>query len=149
MKRTKVIILCLFTMLLAGCDKTKTVVKPDEFVEIMSSFKLDIEDKTEEVDYADALYRVNSDRYDFTYIDGKKKYDIEGLFVDQCKNVIDSIGNDTYKQDIGSGSNWAKLEITTEEKYYYVSWVGDTYIYIKGLVGDAETFREIIKKLGY
>lgn len=149
MKRIKVIMLCIFTMLVAGCDKTKTAVKPNEFVEIMSSFKMNIQDKTKEVDYADALYRLDSSTYDFIYIDGKKKYDIEGLFVDQCKNVIDDIGSDTYKQDIGSGSNWAKLEITTEENYYYVSWIGDTYIYVKGLIGDAETFRKIIKELGY
>lgn len=149
MKKSKVILLCLFTLLVAGCDKAKTAVKPNEFVDIISSFKMNIQDKTEEVDYADALYRIDSNTYDFIYIDGKKKYDIEGLFVDQCKNVIDDVGSDTYKQDIGSGSNWAKLEITTEDNYYYVSWIGDTYIYVKGLIGDATTFRKIIKELGY
>lgn len=151
MKRTKLLILCLFTILVAGCSDTKTTVKPEEFTKVMSEYKLNIQDQTESVDYADAIYRVDSNTYDFIYIDGKKKYDIEGLFVDQCKNVIDDIGTgtDTYKQDIGSGSNWAKLEITTEDTYYYVSWIGDTYIYIKGVVGDADYFREIIKKLGY
>ncbi|MDE5630841.1 MAG: hypothetical protein K2G03_04880 [Bacilli bacterium] len=151
MKRTKVLILCLFTLLIAGCSDTKTTVKPDEFLSVMGEFKLDVQDQTETVDYADAIYRVNSDTYDFIYIDGKKKYDIEGLFVDQCKNVVDDIGTGigTYKQDTGSGSNWAKLEITTEDTYYYVSWIGDTYIYIKGLIADADMFRNIIKELGY
>lgn len=151
MKFAKLLILCLFTLVLAGCSNTKSVVKPEDFVKVMNEMKLEIQDQTESVDYADAIYRVDSSTYDFIYIDGKKKYDIEGLFVDQCKNVIDDIGTgtDTYKQDIGSGSNWAKLEITTEETYYYVSWIGDTYIYIKGLVGDADYFRKIIKELGY
>ena len=149
MRRIKVIILCLFMMFVAGCDKTKTAVKPDDFVKTIGEFKIDLQDKTDEVDYADAIYRLNSDTYDFIYIDGKKKYDIEGLFVDQCKNVIDDIGGNTYKQDVGSGSNWAKLEITTEENYYYVSWIGDTYIYVKGNIADAEVFRKIIEKLGY
>lgn len=149
MKRAKILILCLFTLMVAGCSDTKSAVKPEEFVKVIGEFKLDVQDQTDSVDYADAIYRVNSNTYDFIYIDGKKKYDIEGLFVDQCKNVIDDIGNDTYKQDIGSGSNWAKLEITTEEAYYYVSWIGDTYIYIKGLVGDADNFRDMINKLGY
>ena len=149
MKKTKLLILCLFTLLLAGCSDTKSAVKPEEFTKVMSEMKLDIQDQTESVDYADAIYRIDSNTYDFIYIDGKKKYDIEGLFVDQCKNVIDDVGSDTYKQDTGSGSNWAKLEITTEERYYYVSWIGDTYIYIKGVVGDADYFRKIIKELGY
>lgn len=149
MKRLKVIVLCLFTMMAAGCDNTKTVIKPEEFREVIAGFNIDIQDKTDEVDYADAIYRLESDTYDFIYIDGKKKYDIEGLFIDQCKNVIDEIGNEAHKQDTGSGSNWAKMQITTEENFYYVSWIGDTYIYVKGKMADSTVFKEIIEKLGY
>lgn len=149
MKKLRVIFLCICTLMVAGCDKTKTAIKPEEFIQIIGEYNISLQDQTESVDYADAIYRLQSDTYDFIYIDGKKKYDIEGLFVDQCKNVIDEIGTATYTQDIGSGSNWAKLEITTESTYYYVSWIGDTYIYVKGSVSDASVFREIIEKLGY
>lgn len=149
MKKLRVILLCICTLMVAGCDKTKTAVRPEEFAKIIGEYKIEIQDQTSQVDYADTIYRLASDTYDFIYIDGKKKYDIEGLFVDQCKNVIDEIGSSTYKQDIGSGSNWAKLEITTEDAYYYVSWIGDTYIYVKGRIADADVFRDIIGKLGY
>lgn len=149
MKRVQLLILCVLMLAVFGCSKTKSAVKPEEFSKVLADFKLNLQDKTNEVDYADKVYRIDSETYDFIYIDGKKKYDIEGLFVDQCKNVLSEIGDATHKQDIGSGNNWSKLEITTEDKYYYVSWIGDTYLYIKGNLADAEMFRSIIDKLGY
>lgn len=149
MKRVKILLLCVFTVLTAGCDKTKTAIKPDNFKKVLAEFKLDLTDKTSEVDYADVAYRVDAKAFDFIFIDGKKKYDIEGLFVDECKNVIEEIGSNEYKQEIGSGTNWASLEITTEDTFYYVSWISDTYLYIKAPINRSSDMQKIVKKLGY
>lgn len=149
MKRAKILLLCFFTILTSGCDKTRSAIKPDAFQKVISEYKMNLVDKTKEIDYADVAYRIDAEAFDFVFIDGKKKYDIEGLFVDECKNVIDEIGSNEYEQKIGSGTNWAYLEITTEETFYYVSWISDTYLYIKAPINYSSEMKEIVGKLGY
>ncbi len=149
MKRAKLLLICVLTLLVSGCSKTRTAMEPDDFSKILSKYDYKLLDKTDTVDYADAAYIVNTDNFEFTYVNGKRKYDIEGLFVEECKNIVNMVGNKEYDKDLDSGENYAYLEIKTDETYYYVSWIDDTYIYVKAPIVREKKLKEIINELGY
>lgn len=149
MKKLKIILMCILTLFVTGCSKTRTALSPEEFSSILKDSNYKILDRTDTIDYADAAYVVNSDAYDFAFVKGKRKYDIEGLFIEECKNVMNDASNKEYEKDLDSGDNFAYLKITTDEKFYYVSWIGDTYLYIKAPITRRDEFENLLDKLGY
>lgn len=149
MKKIKLLLVCTLVLLASGCSKTREAVSPEKFSNILTSHNYKLLDKTDTVDYAEAAYVVNSEAIEFAYINGKRKYDIEGLFIEECKNVLNDVGSKEYDKDLGSGDNYAYLKITTDEKFYYVSWIDDTYLYIKAPVGRQDDLEGVLKELGY
>lgn len=149
MKKIKVLLICMLTLFVSGCSKTRTALEPDEFASVLDKFDYKVLDKTDTVDYADAAYYVNANDFEFVYVNGKRKYDIEGLFVEECKNVVNVIGQEEYDKNMDSGDNYAYLSITTENRFYYVSWIDDTYIYIKAPLNKKDKLEDILAKLGY
>lgn len=149
MKRVRILLLGLLCVLLTGCADTRKALSPDEFSETLKGLDYTVLDKTDTVDYADAAYYVNTDDFEFVYINGKRRYDIEGLFVEECKNMVSIIGSEEYEKDLHSGENYAYAKFTTKDNFYYVSWIDDTYIYIKASINEREDLEYIIEKLGY
>lgn len=149
MKKMKVLLICALTLLVSGCSKTRSALSPEEFSTILKDNNYKLLDKTDSIDYAEAAYLVNSEAFEFAFVNGKRKYDIEGLFIEECKNVLNDAGNKEYEKNLDSGDNYAYLKITTDEKFYYVSWIDDTYLYIKAPIGRQEELERLLDKLGY
>ncbi len=134
--------------MVSGCGKTKEALSGDEFVAKMSNLNYQLYDYTESLDYAKSAYKIVDDNYNFTYIEGNRKYDVEGLFVDECTNVYTALGEDNKPRTLG-GDNWTFLEGTTEDKYYYVSWIDNTYIYVEAPLSYRSEIESILKELPY
>ena len=82
------------------------------------------------------------------YVESKNVYDIEGVFLDECKNISGSLSEKgTYKSD--SGKNWAKFVAEDMGDYYYVVLVDNTYIYIKGKPESKERIQKFVDAIGY
>ena len=60
----------------------------------------------------------------------KKKYDVEGIFIDEYQNLFNEVG-EKYDKKLSSGKTWKSLMLKTDEKIYYISWISDSYIIIK------------------
>ena len=149
MKKIKVLLLMFLTVFMVGCgSEEKTVVEPTDYLNIIQNLGYTAEDHTSSFAYSEASYLINNNNMYVLYVKGKKKYDIEGLFLDECKNVY-NLAKEGYKEKTDGSDNWVSLEVKDNEKYYYVVYVDDTYLQIKADLAQEPYAKEIIEKLGY
>lgn len=133
---------------LCGCGAAKTTIDPSEIQRILEEAKFDVYDSTERVGYASkALYGVKGE-VKANYVKGDKKYDIQGIFLDECKNVYNRASTD-YKKETDGGDNWTYLIVTDDTKYYFVGWIEDTYIVIESPIDQEHIMNKLVKDLGF
>lgn len=148
MKFKYVIMSLLVVVLLCGCGGTKTSKDPSEIQSILESANFDVYDTTDQVGYADtALYGVKR-QVKANYVKGNKKYDIQGIFLDECKNIYNKVEADYKKEDNG-GDNWTYLIVTDSEHYYFVGWIEESYIVIESPVDQEKLMNNLVKDLGF
>ena len=149
MKKFKILILCLFAILVSGCSEIKSSIDGETFKEKAEGYKYVIQDITSQYAYAESSYLISNDNFKILYVEGKKKYDIEGIFIDECKNIFNTIGDVVYKDNVSGGTNWTSLSVTTDDTYYYVSWIDDTYIYASSSIDGKKNIEKFMDELGY
>lgn len=148
MKFKYVIMSLLVVVLLCGCGGTKTSKDPSEIQSILENANFDVYDTTDQVGYADtALYGVKG-QVKANYVKGNKKYDIQGIFLDECKNIYNKVEADYKKEDNG-GDNWTYLIVTDSEHYYFVGWIEDSYIAIESPADQEKLMNNLVKDLGF
>lgn len=148
MKKLKVIIFLIIALLCVGCTKNKVALSGSEFLDKMNDMKYKVHDYSDTIDYAISAYSLSDKDIELTYIEGKRRYDIEGLFIDECKNVLTQAGENAKKSTKG-GEKWTSMTVTTDDAYYYVSWIERTYIYVKTDLKHKTEVENIMKELGY
>lgn len=148
MKKLKIVFMSLMVVcLLCGCGK-KDVKDPTEIQSILENSNFEVYDTTDQVGYADrALYGIKG-QVKANYVKGNKKYDIQGIFLDECKNVYKKVTGDYSKEDNG-GDNWTYLIVKDSEKYYFVGWIEDTYIVIESPADQEKIINKLVKELGF
>lgn len=144
----KIIIVLLSVLLLAGCGQKKTSLADGEFTSLMTENGYQVYDDKDNFSFADHAYVVLESDLKVVFVEGKRKVDIEGIFVDQCNNVYNKVleGYDDIKK---SGSNWSTLKIIDSDNYYYISLVDDSYLYIEGSIDNERKIDKIIDLLNY
>lgn len=149
MKILKKLFLVLVVMcFLCGCGAPKVTKDPSEIQSVLEDAKFDVYDSTEQVGYASkALYGVKGE-VKANYVKGDKKYDIQGIFLDECKNVYNRASTD-YKKETDGGDNWTYLIVTDDTKYYFVGWIEDTYIVIESPIDQEHIINKLVKDLGF
>ncbi len=148
MKFKYVIMSLLVVVLLCGCGGTKTSKDPSEIQSVLENANFDVYDTTDQVGYADrALYGVKG-QVKANYVKGNKKYDIQGIFLDECKNIYNKVEADYKKEDNG-GDNWTYLIVTDSENYYFVGWIEDSYIAIESPADQEKLMNKLVKELGF
>ena len=148
MKTRRIIILIISIFCLCGCVKEKDALSASEFADTIDSLGYEIVDYKNQFSYAKAAYMVVADNISITYINGNRKYDVEGLFIDECRNVYDKAGEDIEEKTAG-GDNWTYLSVTNDDNFYYVSWIEDTYILVESSAEDKNVASKLIRELGY
>ena len=149
MKKIKVLMLILSVFLIVGCgEENKVVFMPREFLEISKNLGHSVEDYTSSFAYSDASYLISTNNFYVLYVKGKKKHDVEGLFLDECKNIYNT-AQEGYKEKTGGSDNWLSLEVKDSKNYYYAVYVEDTYINIKTDIANEDKAKELIEKIGY
>lgn len=152
-------------LLLTGCSSTKEAISGDKFVEVANSFYYYPKDITSYYDYSETAKFYNDKDISMTFIVGKRAYDIEGVFLDEVKNIYEKSGynvtesttqavvNTTTlsatKADITSGKNWQKVIITNADKFYCVSRIDDTYLEIEADISQKDNLIKFLDALGY
>lgn len=146
--KLKVLFVAVMIILVAGCAKDKEAITGSDFLEKAEEANYKMVDNTAAFDYAESVYSVSSKEFTMYFIDGKKSYDIKGLFLDECANIYKKM-TDEYDKTTTGGDNWTTLEIKTDKKYYYVSWVKDTYLYIEAPLAKEKELEKFVDSLGY
>lgn len=148
MKKLKLIGVSLFVLLFLCACGTKEAKTPSEIQSILESYKFEVYDSTEKVGYADtALYGIKG-QVKANYVKGNKKYDIQGIFLDECKNIYGKVSAGYEKQDNG-GDNWTNLTVTDDDNYYFVGWIEDSYIVIEAPKDQKKIMDSLVKDLGF
>lgn len=148
MNKIKVFILVLIVFLAVGCAEKKNVINPTEYYRIVTDLGYEIVDYTEDFDYSEATYVVQDNNFYVMYVKGKKRYDIRGLFLDECQNVYNK-AKDGYKESTDGNEQWLSLEIDDGKNYYYVVYVNDTYVYVETDIFNKGKAKELVEKIGY
>lgn len=147
MKKIKVVIILLFSFILVGCG-SKTSITGDTFASKMTEMNYSIKDVLSNYDYAVSAYNAYKDEVSVFFLKGKKKYDVEGIFIDEYQNLFSEVG-ENYDKKLSSGKTWTSLMLKTDEKVYYISWISDSYIIIKAPKNKTIEVEKVIKTLGY
>ncbi|MCH5166738.1 MAG: hypothetical protein J1F35_02485 [Erysipelotrichales bacterium] len=148
MKKLKVSILILSILLLVGCGSVKESVDPATLQSILRENKFEVYDATSQVGYAtSALYATRGD-IKVNFVKATKKYDVQGVFLDESRNIYSVVGAD-YKHESNGGKNWTYLVVTNETDYYFVGWIDDSYITVSAPIDQQKRMNNIVKELGY
>lgn len=147
MKKIKIVAILLFSFLLVGCG-SKSSITGDTFSSKMTEMNYSVKDVLSNYDYAVSAYNAYKDEVSVFFLKGKKKYDVEGIFIDEYQNIFSEIG-ENYEKKITSGKTWTSLMLKTDENIYYISWISDTYILIKAPRDKNNEVEKVVKTLGY
>lgn len=147
MRKIKFAIILLFSFILVGCG-SKNSITGDTFASKMTEMNYSIKDVLSNYDYAASAYNAYKDEVSVFFLKGKKKYDVEGIFIDEYQNLFNEVG-EKYDKKLSSGKTWKSLMLKTEEKVYYISWISDSYIIIKAPKDKTTEVEKVIKTLGY
>lgn len=148
MKKIKIVLIVLCLVFLTSCAKTKSSITGDKFKEIIENNEYKITDVSSNYDYAISAYNAYKDEVSIFFLKGKKKYDVEGIFIDEYQNIYSQVG-DKYEKKLTSGTSWTSLKLISDDKLYYLSWVDDSYIIITSLKNKENEVDKIINLLGY
>ncbi len=149
MKKFKYLFVILFiTVFLCGCGTTKSVPEPRDVQKVLEEYKFDVFDTTEQVGYSESALYATKGQVKANYVKGSKKYDIQGIFLDECKNIYKKVTANYKKKDDG-GKNWTNLTVTDDDKFYFVGWIEDSYIVIESPVDQEKLMKTMVKELGF
>ena len=148
MKKIKLFVLLITLVLLTGCKEIKVPYEPDDYIQILTEMQLPIDIRTEEFEYSEMTVLSSTNNFYALYMKGKRRYDIEGLFLDECRNVY-SEALEGYKKKTAGDDGWVSLEVEDDKHYYYVIYVEDTFLSIKTDAVNKAVARNLIEEMGY
>lgn len=141
-------ILIMSVLLLVGCSNAKEDIDPATVQSILESKNYKVYDLTGTVSYASKAIYASKLTAVINYVQGIKKYDVQGIFIDECTNVYSKAGSN-YEKKTDGGENWTYLIVTTDEDYYFVGWVSDSYITITASIEQEKAMNALAKELGF
>lgn len=149
MKKFKFLsIMLLIVFLLTGCGSTKKTIDDTIVQDVLEKYDYQVFDSSEKVGYAKSAYVGNKTSAKVNFVKGTKKYDIQGVFLDECKNVYTVAGTD-YEHTTKGGKNWTYLEVVNEKTFYFVGWVDDAYITLNVPIEQKRKAQNMVKELGF
>lgn len=148
MKRLKLLtILFIGIIILTGCSKAKKSITAVDFYNTADKAGLVLQDASNVYGLAKKAYQstINDYQYTIFFIEGNSISDMQNMFLDEAANIYSKTGLDKEtetvepgtlttkgaKKSTGSGKNWKSLEVSTEDRYYYVTFIDNTLLYIE------------------
>ena len=160
MKRIKLLtILLLSILIITGCTKKTSTC--DEFNRLAREQGFEVVDYTKAYGYANKAYQTSNDSHLAFFVEGKKQKEVQGIFLDEVKNIYVAAGvkskseRENSEEDQGpepiknGGDSWGTVEITTDDTYYYISYIKNTMLYIKCNISEKDKFVHIKDTMKY
>ena len=166
MKRFKLLtILFLGIIILSGCSTTKKSISAQDFYNAADKEGIVVSNASSVYGLAKKAYQsaVNDNRYTILFIEGDSISDMQNMFLDEASNIYNKTGlnkeaetvepgtltTKAAKKSIGDGKNWQSLEVTTDDRYYYVSYVDKTLLYIESDTSNKDKLIKIKDTIKY
>ena len=149
MKKIKILVLILLTLVLTGCgiERNKTKITGDEFKEYIEK-TYTVSNMKSQIAYAKSAYQVNENGIFLFFIEGNKEKDIEGLYLDEVQNITTGLGTE-FQDEINQGDNWVMVQALNDDSYFRITKVENTFLYGNADVKDRDKIDKIFKELGY
>lgn len=148
----RIITVCFISVLLfafSACSLTKTPITADEFSSKVTSWGYTVHDATKQYEGQTLVTLVAIDStqsYKIEFFEVSTQSQASGAF-SQNKTTLDAIGSGTSSS--ASGKNWAAFSKTAGGSYGYVSYIGNTFIYLRVPEEYKQVVKDVVKDLKY
>lgn len=149
MNKIKLILVFAVMFIVVGCgNKTMDSVSPENVYNVLTKENYKVYDITDKLSFSEAAYLVSDKVYIINYVKTKNNYDVQGIFLDETKNILLK-AKDGYTKISDSGDSWANLRVYDDDKYYFIGWIKDSYITIECSIKYKDKMNDLVKELGY
>lgn len=165
MKKIKLLtILIMCIIIVTGCSKSKKEITASDFYNTAKDQGYLLGDVSSLYGLANKAYQTNKDsEISILFIEGKNETDMFNMLIDEAKNVYSKAGiQDEYptaeagqtttktpKKNVDKGKNYQSVEVTTNDRYYYLVYVGKTFFEIEGDISKKEDINKLIDTMKY
>lgn len=136
---------------LTGCCLKKNVLSQDD-LELYSSknqyFFEEISDEDIDQDFVNEAYILYHNGWQIEFYFLKDSETAKNLYLINKKNIEDYFTS-TSSEDKEYGLNYKRYSLITPKRYYYVTYVNNTLMYVDVDVVHYKKVNGIIKQLGY
>lgn len=150
MKKIAIWSLLVISLLVVGCGATKTPISKDVFGEKMSSLGMTIVDATDQFKVGDveSVSIAEGDGYQIEfYVVPSEDQAISAFKENQTRfELLKGSLSTSASKSIGNGAFYS---LTTDDQYYFVSRIDNTFIYIEATKSKKEKIEEAIKLINY
>jgi hypothetical protein len=148
----KIRILCFvfaLTLAFSACSFTKTAITTREFSSKAESLGFVVEDATDQMGGQTiasivAIDSTASFQIEFHQVETRSQ--ASGAFSENSSN-FDRVASGTTVS--ANGANWASYAKTAGGTYYYVSYIDNTFVYVRTAEENKQAIKDFIKAIGY
>lgn len=149
-KNIIIVVVLLITVLLMGCTITKEAITKEEFVERMENEGYAIADATNQFDegVVKSVTLAINDKFQIEFFD-MPNADSAIVSFNTNKENIQNVKGGKYVEKSKSGSNFDSYKLKTDESYYVVSRIEDTFIYAVVPEDEKDNLDKVLTLLEY
>ncbi len=153
-KRSKVlwISVLILGLILVGCGKAKEAATVVDFNTHMESAGFTITDATDQYPEGavEAVSIAMNDNYKIEFYIVPSTEQAEGAYATNKATIEGMKEQSTFSSEKSVGlSNYANYHLTTDDGYYVVSRIENTFLYITAPVAHKDEIAELVSGLGY
>ncbi|MCL2383057.1 MAG: hypothetical protein FWC79_02625 [Oscillospiraceae bacterium] len=145
-------LLCMslaLVFILSGCTLNKTAITSEDFSEEARAAGFSVHDVTHQMggDTVTSLVAIDNARgFQIEFHVVPTQAQASAAFAENRTN-LDNIGSGTTVST--NGNNWARFAITSGGAYGFVSYIDNTFIYVRAPQEHRAVIREFVESLGY
>lgn len=147
------LLLSLMTVMFTGCKMQKDAITAEKFKSLAAEKGLQCEDATAQFAAYDFVQEVtlalSSDAsYQIEFYVFSETENAQSFFATNQANFEAAKGN-PYTSGSFNGKNYATYSLTSNGKYQFVEYVGNTAVYVDTDKANKSTIEEFVKAMGY
>jgi hypothetical protein len=136
-------------LVLPACSLTKTAITAEDFSVKATALGFTVQSATDQMDgqTVNSLLAIDSTRsFQVEFHEVSTQSQASGAFL-QNRSTFEGIGSGTTSSS--SGSNWARYTKTAGGAFHFVSYIDNTFVYVRAPQENRQAIQDFVKELGY